>query len=471
MLKVGDNVNLKIDAIANGGEGIGRIDNFVVFVSNTAINDEIKVEITEVSKNFARGWIVTIDVVSPDRITPSCKFYQLETEKLSCGGCNFMHLKYEKQLEYKEFLIKNAFQKIGKLKIDEYFWDGIVASPKVLEYRNKLQLPISKTEKGEIYAGIFAKKSHDVVCIDECRVQPKNLQEVKDEFLRLANLEKLDVYDEKDGKGGIRHLCFRTNEAREILLTIVGTNEFDDSQQIQKIKKITKILSEKFREIAGIIYNLNAKKTNVIWGEKFFTIFGKNEISEKLCEIEYLVSSESFFQVNTLTAELLYSEIKRYLFSKIDVKLKFWKSENILDLYCGCGGIGIFVADAAKSVVGIESVKKAVENARLNAEKNNIRNIEFFEGKVEEILSILKGKKFDTVILNPPRKGISSETLAHIKNIDPQKIVYVSCNPVTLARDLFYFKNIGFDLVRAKAFDMFPQTSNVETLALLTKTV
>ena len=464
-LKLNDKIELEIIGIANGGEGVGRHNNFVVFVPYSAVNDVLEVEITELSKTFARGKIVKILKSSLDRIKPICKAYFENGKEKFCGGCDFMHIDYKKQVKYKENFVINALEKIGRIKKDEYIWDGIVGNTEqtVFGYRNKLQMPMAIDEKKNAYTGFFAPGTHCVVKIDECYIQPNELNLIFQEFVNLVNKFKIPVYDEtkQTAANGVRHLCLRTNKNKEVLLTIVGTYaQGKDGKILENIKNLANELFEKFKgTVKGIVYNVNTENSNFVFGDKFFTICGIDELTEKIGEINYKISSASFLQVNSFIAEKLYSDLKDFINPKGD--------EKVLDLYCGSGGIGLFIANKIGKLIGVEISKSAAENAALTASENGITNALYYNAKVEEILDELCDENADIVILNPPRKGIAEEVVGQINKINPAKIIYVSCNPTTLARDLKRFKEIGYILKRAKAFDMFPQTSNVETLTIL----
>jgi 23S rRNA (uracil1939-C5)-methyltransferase len=365
-------------------------------------------------------------------------------------------------------------------------------------YRNKLQFPLTKNlETGKIYYGLFMNETHSIVKIDECKVCSKEANYLLFEFIKIANLMDLKIYDEKNFLNGFRYISIRINTNKEAILTIVGTYEYDENNnQIKKIKnlankiyftlddeKIYAKYSNKIK-IVGIIYVQNSKKTNFIFGENFYTIVGKDEIIEKFClslslcldencdlekSISYRISSSSFFQINTYIAEKLYQNIRQIIKS-----FNFEKKPKIVDLYCGSGGIGLFIADLALKIIGIDVVAKSIENAKFAARDNFVYNADYFVGKIEDknILEKILDEKPDIIILNPPRKGIDEKVIEQIHKIKPKILIYVSCDPVSLARDLkrLFSKNKNiYKLKTVKPFDMFPQTSNVETLALIEK--
>ncbi|MCP4481952.1 MAG: 23S rRNA (uracil(1939)-C(5))-methyltransferase RlmD [bacterium] len=429
MFKIGDVLkNIKIISIAGGGDGIARADGIVIFVKYAASGDMLDLKITEVSKKFLRADILKINTLSSDRTSPLCEYYS------KCGGCNFMHLMYDSQLEYKKNIIKDALWKIAKIKEGDYFWEGILASPHKFYYRNKLQVPVSGDK-----IGFYAPKSHDIINIDTCLIQSKIFTDILNKFRTLETKN-------------FRYICMRTNHKNDILLTFV----------IRKTLDIPLTLLE-IDNIKGILLNLNddLKNNFVFSSASFKLVYGMPYIIEKLADVKYKISANSFFQINTGVGEALYEYLKLQI-----------KNETVLDLYCGSGGISLFIADSAKKVIGIEVIKEAVLNARESIKINNIKNVEFLEGTVEENLARLKfskSNKIDSLILNPPRKGAGDKVIDEILKIAPMKIIYVSCNPATLARDLRMLQEADYSIRTVRAFDMFPQTSNVETVVCLNR--
>jgi 23S rRNA (uracil1939-C5)-methyltransferase len=379
----------------------------------------------------------------------------------------------------------NSLSKIGKIEnIEKYNLDiEICPLEKQFGYRNKLQFPLSKDkETRQIFYGLYMNGTHSIVDIDKCEICSIEANELLLDFIKYANFEDLKIYDELEVLNGFRHISIRINRQNEAILTIVGTYDYDENNsQIKRIKRLSEKLFLKYQEkqnnnikINGIIYAVNSKKTNFIFGDKFHTLIGKDEVIETFKiddkrSIIYKISSASFFQVNTFIAEKLYQNIRSLIFEKFG---KNGLKPKVLDLFCGSGGIGLFISDLSEKIIGIDVVEQSIENAEIAAADNNIDNAIYFSSKVEDekILKYILAENPDVVIVNPPRKGIDEKVIKQIKKINPKMIIYVSCNPVSLARDLKIFvEDNCYFLDKVKAFDMFPQTSNVETLAILSK--
>ncbi|MFC1546808.1 23S rRNA (uracil(1939)-C(5))-methyltransferase RlmD, partial [bacterium] len=441
MPKAGEIITLDITSYANGGDGIGRYNNLIVFVPYACINDLVTVKIREVKKSYARADIIKIVNPSEQRIQAKCKYYYhyKDKEDLYCGGCNWMHINEAEQLKAKEGLVHNAFKSIGK--IDNYKWEGIIKSPKIWEYRNKVQLPCAENKKDKLFTGFYKPRTHTIIPIDKCLMQSAHVQAIINKFIERAKHYTLWPYNEKTHKGSLRHLVIRTNKEKKLLITIVSVKLPSNA-----LKNLAKDLKKEFSNIAGIFHNYNPLNTNVILGKKFTCLTGDNYIFERIGNIEYRLQTASFFQINSFQLENLYNTVKDYLDPK--------GAEQIVDLYCGAGGIGLYLSKHVKSVIGIEEIEQAVISAQENLAYNKIFNTSFYKGKVEYIIEkIALPKKIDAVIINPPRKGVKPLVIEKIAGISPEKIIYVSCSPVTLARDLKLLKESGYNLKRAKAVD------------------
>ncbi|MFH1714662.1 MAG: 23S rRNA (uracil(1939)-C(5))-methyltransferase RlmD [Elusimicrobiota bacterium] len=455
-IKINDLLELEITAIAQGGEGIGRHDNMVVFVPYTAVGDKARIRITEEKKTFARGEIVEIIKESEDRVKIECKHYYnyLENGKPYCGGCNLMHLTKKAQCAVKEDLVRNAFLKIGGQ--DEFKWEGIIEADKMFGYRNKVQMPIAYDELEKVLAGFYMPKSHKVVSITNCLIQPEITQKIAKRFLEYAREYNIKPYNEKYDKGELRHLFMRVNKKNDVMLGVVSRQKLSEG-----IKGLTNILVKDFPEIKIVFHNYNPRKSNVIMGNETTHVYGLGGIMEEIGHMRYFISPASFFQVNSYQAEKLYKTVLEFC--------AFDGGERVLDLYCGSGGIGLYIAKYVAQVTGVEEIKQAVHNARDNAKLNDINNIKFFTGRVEAVLEekghTIKDLPWDVVLVNPPRTGVKPNVIDAIAGLKPFKLIYVSCNPVTLARDSGLLKEKGYKLKRARSIDMFPQTSNVETVA------
>lgn len=424
-MKKNDIINLKITSITNEGMGVGRYENMAVFVPQTVPGDEISCHIVKVLSKYAYGIIDKLQVSGKDRITIDCPVFK------QCGSCSLRHINYEAELKEKENWVKDAFVRLGGFS--DINVSPILRSPLENGYRNKAQFPIEKN-----IFGFYAPRSHRVIDASNCKLHPKEFLDIAETFCKYADCD-------------IRHLFIRKGfVTNEIMVCIVSKTE-----NIKNKELIVKALTEKFSNIKSIILNINSKDTNVILGEKEIVLFGKSTIKDTLCGIDVELSAKSFYQVNHEGAELLYNTAKSLA--------NFSGTENILDLYCGTGTIGLMMSDSVKTVTGIEVVPEAIANAKENAKRNNIKNANFICADA----SCAKGN-FDVIILDPPRKGCTAETLEEVVKINPQRIVYISCNPSTCARDCKILSN-NYAIEEVQPVDMFPRTNHVETVVLLSK--
>lgn len=447
MLSKNDIIELSIDALSSDGSGIGRHDGMAIFVPDTAIGDKLLAKILKVNKTYAYARIEKLLESSPDRVEPDCA-------NRTCGGCVYRHISYEAELRAKEQPVSNAFRRIGGFDLEP---EPISGSPSVDRYRNKVQLPVAMAD-GRAYCGFFSPRSHRVVPISDCLLQPEIFTEICGEIIDYVNKNQISVYDERTGRGLLRHLYLRRGfHTGEIMLSLVCTKE------TKLFENMIAPLTGKFPSIKTILLNINSANTNVILGNKDTCLYGSGVIRDSMCGVSVEISPHSFYQVNTAAAENVYSAARDFL----DLN----GSETLLDLYCGIGTVGLSMAQRVNRLIGVEIVPAAIENARRNAEMNGVANAEFFtgdSGTVAEKLSSA-GEKPDVVIVDPPRRGCDSETLSAIAKMSPRKLVYISCNPATCARDLKILTQSGYELRRYKPFDMFPRTSHVETVSLLTK--
>lgn len=447
MLSKNDIIELSIDALSSDGSGIGRHDGMAIFVPDTAIGDKLLAKILKVNKTYAYARIEKLLESSPDRVEPDCA-------NRTCGGCVYRHISYEAELRAKEQSVSNAFRRIGGFDLEP---EPISGSPSVDRYRNKVQLPVAMAD-GRAYCGFFSPRSHRVVPISDCLLQPEIFTEICGEIIDYVNKNQISVYDERTGRGLLRHLYLRRGfHTGEIMLSLVCTKE------TKLFENMIAPLTGKFPSIKTILLNINSANTNVILGNKDTCLYGSGVIRDSMCGVSVEISPHSFYQVNTAAAENVYSAARDFL----DLN----GSETLLDLYCGIGTVGLSMAQRVNRLIGVEIVPAAIENARRNAEMNGVANAEFFtgdSGTVAEKLSSA-GEKPDVVIVDPPRRGCDSETLSAIAKMSPRKLVYISCNPATCARDLKILTQSGYELRRYKPFDMFPRTSRVETVSLLTK--
>lgn len=448
MLKKNEIVRLRIDGLTNEGNGVGRYDGMAVFVPFTAIGDEISCRIVKLKKTFAYGIVEGIIDPSKDRIEPDCETYR------KCGGCSFRHMSYEAELRAKQNFVKDAFERIGKLDID---FDDILGCEKTCRYRNKAQYPVCEKD-GKLECGFYSKRSHRVVDNKSCLLQPKIFNEIAGTAAELLCEAGFSAYDEESGKGQIRHIYIRHGyHTKEIMLCIVST------AHDKRFKSISDQISNMFPEIKSIVLNINPNKTNVILGKQNEVLSGEGYITDIMCNNKVQISPHSFYQVNTAQAEKLYSIVKEYAEPCGD--------ETLLDLYCGIGTIGFSLARDVKKLIGVEIVPDAIKNAKLNSMINGIDNAEFICGDAGAVAGelIRRGETPDIIIADPARKGCDSISLEAMIKMSPKKIVMVSCNPSTAARDISYLCDNGYKAVKGQAVDMFPRTSHVECVVLMSR--
>ena len=449
-MEIKKNQEYIVDIIDNGyeGEGIAKIDNFTIFIPGAIKGEKVKIIIVKALSSHAFGKIIEIIDESDMRQLPDCDTYK------RCGGCNLRHIKYEDTLKIKQSNVQNLVNKTlkDKVKVQE-----TLGMENPYYYRNKAQYPVRISKNGEPIIGVFANRTHEVIPFENCLIQNVKSQKIAKYVLGFIKENNITVYNEKTGKGLFRHIVikvgFKTNEIMCIFV-INGSNIPRETELIQRLIK-------KFPEIKAIIKNVNTKNTNVILGTENINIYGNGYIEDILGEYKFKISPLSFYQVNPVQAERLY---------ELGVEMAgITKEDTVFDLYCGIGTISLFMSKYAKKVYGVEIVKEAVDMARENAIANNVKNAEFYAGDVEIILDDLINKKnivADIVMFDPPRKGLDQNSINNILKIKPKKIVYISCNPATLIRDLSHFEG-EYKIEKIVPVDMFPWTSNVECVSVL----
>jgi 23S rRNA (uracil1939-C5)-methyltransferase len=448
MIKQGDLVELEIIDISSQGYGIGKIDNQVVFVPNTVTGDRISTRLMKVKKKYAEGKVVQLTEKSTHRTRPRC----IVADK--CGGCQWQHIDYQYQLDSKVNQITENLTRIGGFSKFEV---QPILSSDDYNYRNKVNYPLGFSQKGNIKAGYYQQGTHDIVNINQCPIQDDRLDQLLTEIKQDIQQLEIRIYNEKNGTGDLRHLCFRIGkQTGEILITLVSATLSDD-----KLEKQAEEWFKRYPNVVGVCLNHNPKKTNVIFGEKTELLAGRDYIKEEFAGLTFHLRPETFFQVNTTVAEKL--------LTKITETLNLQGDETILDVYSGIGTFSLPLAQKVKKVIGIESYNLSVEQANHNAEVNNIENVEFIKGLAEKILPELEIFDPDIVILDPPRKGCQAEVIETLANLNPTHIVYISCHPATLARDLnLLCQKSNYRLTFVQPADFFPQTPHVETAVILT---
>ena len=449
-MSIQKNQEYVVDIIDNGfeGEGIAKIDNFTIFIPGTIKGEKVRVLIVKVLSSHGFGKIVEIIEKSQARQDVDCNTYK------RCGGCNLRHVKYEETLKMKQNAVQSLVNKTlkNKLQVKE-----TVGMENPLHYRNKAQYPIGINKKGEPVIGVFANRTHEVIPIDNCLIQNKKSEEIAKFIIEFIKEKNISIYDEKTGKGLVRHIVTKVGIKTGEIMCVIVIN----GHKIPNENELVENLKTRYPEIKAIVKNINMKNTNVILGQENINLYGNGYIEDILGEYKFQISPLSFYQVNPVQAEKLYN---------LGVSMaEITKNDVVFDLYCGIGTISLFMSKFAKKVYGIEIVEEAVKMAKENAKNNNVSNTEFFAGDVEIVLDDLinnKGLKADVVMFDPPRKGLDKKSIDNILNIRPKKIVYISCNPATLIRDLADFEN-EYDIKTIIPVDMFPFTSHVECCSVL----
>lgn len=448
MLKKNNCYETTVTGMSSDGNGVARIENMAVFIPNTAVGDHLNVKIVKVLKRYAFGIIDSMITKSDDRIEVDCSCYN------ACGGCAFRHISYKAELMIKQDIVVQALKRISGLDID---CQNIIGSEQVDRYRNKAQYPVA-CMNDEIACGFFAKRSHRVVNADDCNLQSIEFKEIKNEIVNFIKENKLSVYDEHTNEGEIRHIYLRKAvETDETMVCIVV------KKALAKSGELVKLLTEKFPQISSIVVNKNPHNTNVILGEQCKTIYGKDYITDIICGIKVMISPLAFYQVNKPQAEVLYN--KAIELAELSV------SDTLIDLYCGTGTIGLVASKKVGQVIGVEIIPEAIENAKANAKLNGIENIRFIcddaAGATKALLA--EGISPNVVIVDPPRKGIDESVVLDIAKMAPDRVVMVSCNPATAARDVKLFSEHGYIAKTAIPVDMFPRTTHVECVVLMSR--
>ena len=439
-----------VDIIDNGfeGEGIAKIDNFTIFIPNSIKGEKVKVLIVKVLSSHAFGKVIEIIKKSDKRVESDCKTYK------RCGGCELRHIEYKETLKMKQNAVQSLVNKTLKNKIQV---QEVLGMENPYYYRNKVQFPVGTDKNEALQMGVYASRTHEIIPIEKCYIQNQKAEKLAKIVFKYWKENNLSAYDEKTQEGLLRHIIVKVGiKTNEYMCILVVNNE-----KIPNEKQFTEYIKKEFPEITTIVMNTNKKNTNVILGENNRNILGNGYIKDKLGDYTFKISPLSFYQVNPIQAEKLY---------KIGVdQAKITKNDIVFDLYCGIGTISLFMSKYAKKVYGVEIVKEAIEAAKENAKINNIQNTEFLAGDVEKVLTkLLKERniKPDIIVVDPPRKGLDKVTIKNILNVRPRKLVYISCNPATLVRDLKELEE-EYDIGGIKPVDMFPFTKHVEVCALL----
>ncbi len=450
MMNIQKNQEYIVEIIDNGyeGEGIAKIDNFTIFIPGAIKGEKIKILIVKVLSSHAFGKILEIIKKSEKRKEVDCLTYK------RCGGCNLRHIEYEETLKIKQDVVQNLVNKIlkNKIKVQE-----TVGMKNPFHYRNKAQYPLGINNKGEPIIGVFANRTHEVIPIEKCLIQNPQSEQIAKYILKFIKENKISIYNENTRKGLFRHIVIKIGIRTGQIMCILVVN----GENILKEEQLINELITKFPQIKTIVKNVNMKNTNVILGQRNINVYGNGYIEDILGKYTFKISPLSFYQVNPIQAEKLYN---------LGVEMaQISKDDTVFDLYCGIGTISLFMAKYAKKVYGIEIVKEAIDAAKENAKINNVDNTEFYAGDVEVVLDELINKnkvKADIVMFDPPRKGLDKKSINNILQIKPKKLVYISCNPATLIRDLKMFEE-QYEIKTIIPVDMFPWTSHIECVSLL----
>lgn len=450
-IPVKKNQEYEVDIIDNGfeGEGIAKIDNYTIFIPGAIKGERIKILIVKVLSSYAYGKIIEIIKKSEYRRETDCSTYK------RCGGCDLRHIDYTETLNIKRNMVQSLVDKSlnNKIKVND-----TIGMTNPYYYRNKLIYPVgTNKETGKIFAGIYANRTHDIIEPGVCFIQDKESQDIVEFIINICNKYKITAYDEKDKKGLLRHILikkgFKTNQ---IMVVLVLNNE-----KLPYEEQIKEELISKYKNIVTIVKNINSKDTNVVLGNKNINIYGDGFLYDNLGEYKFKISPNSFYQVNPIQTEKLYTIGVR--------EAKISKKDVVFDLYCGIGTISLFMSKYARKIYGVEIVEQAIEDAKENAKLNNVDNVDFFAGDCEIVVNDLINKKEivpDVVMVDPPRKGLDNTTIDNLKKINANKIVYISCNPATLMRDLTKLEET-YDIEMIQPVDMFPFTKHCEVITVL----
>ncbi|MDF2587480.1 MAG: rlmD [Anaerocolumna sp.] len=447
-----DEFIIDIFDIGSEGEGIGRHEGFTLFVKNALVGDKVKVKVMKMKKNYGYARLMEILEPSKDRVKPKCELAG------KCGGCSIQHLDYQKQLEYKQNKVKNCLVRIGGFR-DEINLEPIIGMENPFYYRNKAQFPVSKDKDGNVVIGFYAGGTHSIIDTSHCYIQAEVNEPIIQKIREFLVQHNISIYNEETHEGLVRHILTRVGFTTGEIMVCLIINGND----LPKKEKLIQSLCE-IPNMTSISLNVNKEKTNVILGDRVTPLWGQPYITDYIGDIKYQISPLSFYQVNPVQTRKLYETALSFADLHGD--------EVVWDLYCGIGTISLFLAQKAKQVYGVEIVPQAIQDAKQNALINNITNAEFFVGAAEDVL-LVKYKEesiyADVIVVDPPRKGCDESLLETIISMAPKRVVYVSCDPATLARDLKYLSNNGYELKKVQVVDQFGHSVHVETVVKLEK--
>ena len=446
-VKKNETITLRFEDLTHEGNGVGKINGYPLFVPNALPGEEAIVKVVKVNKNFGFGKLMELTKSSPERVEPTCHVH--------CGGCQLQHMSYKLQLDMKQNQVQNVMKKVAHLPHVPIH--PIMGMEHPYNYRNKVQVPVGE-KNGELIVGYYQKRSHRIVeNMDTCSIQAEAINEILPVVRQLANQLGIEAYQEENHRGDLRHIMIRTGHATNDVMIVLVTR----TNRLPNKDVLIDELTRRFPQVKSIVQNVNEKRTNVILGEKTKVLWGETYIYDKIGDITFAISAKSFYQVNPIQTKVLYD--KALEFANIG------SDDVVVDAYCGIGTISLFLAQKAKKVYGIEVVPDAIADAKKNAALNGITNVEFTVGQAEKVMPKWKeqGLTPDVIVVDPPRKGCEADFLQAMIDMEPKRIVYVSCNPSTLARDLRILEDGGYVTKEVQPVDMFPSTNHVEAVTWL----
>lgn len=447
-IKKNDRQTVYIEDLTHDGNGVAKIDGYPLFIQGALPGETAEIHVMKTLKNYGFAKVINILEKSPDRVEAPCVYFS------QCGGCQLQHLSYEGQLKWKQNMVANVMKRLGKI-------DAPVLPVKGMEepwhYRNKSQIPFAQNEAGQMVAGFYKTKSHSIVDMERCLIQTGEADVVMADLKRELEILGVRPYDEKSHQGMLRHVVVRKGRATGEVMVVLVTKSKKFPQASAAIEKIRALIPN----VTSIVQNVNGEKTNVIFGNDTFTLWGKDTIEDTIGNVRFEISARSFYQVNPVQTEVLYKQALDYA--------QLTGNERVIDAYCGIGSISLFLAQKAGHVMGVEIVEQAIEDAKRNAALNGFTNTYFEAGPAEEVIPrwYKEGKEADVLVVDPPRKGCDEALLNTIIEQKPKRVVYVSCNPATLARDLRILEDGGYKTKEVQPVDMFPHTTHCEAVAWL----
>lgn len=450
MYRKNEIIELNITSLTSDGDGVGRAGEMVFFVPNTAVGDTIRAKVLKVKKNVGFARVEEIVTPSPDRIEADCPV------SFSCGGCVYRHISYEAECRAKRQKVIDAVTRIGKL--DGELVREIIPSKNIDGYRNKAMIPVGLNRDGEVVMGYYARHSHHIMHCLRCQLSPPIFNDIIEDVYAFLRHRPALIYTPQNRRG-IRHIYLRYAETTgDVMFCIVADSRHFDGEDV-----LYHSIKEKYPQVKSIVVNVNAEETNVILGKHSYTVFGEGFIQDMLCGLRFEIAPEAFYQINRTQAETLYAKAEEYAHLS--------GSETLIDLYCGAGTIGLSMADKCKELIGVEIIPEAIENAKRNALQNGVHNAHFFCGDATAAAAKLRaeGVSPDVIVVDPPRKGLTPELIDTIMQMSPDRVVYVSCDPATMARDLKLFIDQNYYVKEITPVDMFPRTSHVESVVMMSR--